>query len=110
MAGCFGGSAEDRYFEKQLNDHLNSLDFGSCNICGETQAETQCSICNQELCSGCKIYDEENDIVFCPQHHPECGCGEETLHKCDETGEYCCGPDKHNCDACIEGENPYDSV
>lgn len=26
MAGCYGDSAEDRYFERQLNDHLDKQD------------------------------------------------------------------------------------
>ncbi len=105
MAGCFGSSREDRYFEAQLDRYLDSLDFGPCEECG-AHAETQCVTCNKELCEDCAYYMD--DEVYCEEHKPECACGEtENLIKCEESGEWCCGPEKHNCEGCREGEDVF---
>jgi len=39
MSGCFGSSKEDRYFERKLNEYLDSQDLGRCEICQDAQAE-----------------------------------------------------------------------
>ena len=62
MSGCFGGSKEDRYFEKQLDDYLDSQEFGGCQICQEAQAEDTCTICNKDFCMNCG--DPEKEICI----------------------------------------------
>jgi len=43
LIGCFGGSAEDRYRENQLDDYLNSLDVPEEieNPCGYCESEAE---------------------------------------------------------------------
>lgn len=57
MAGCFGGSAEDRHFESQLMAHLDDSHHPSC-ACHEDKEE------EWEL-------DEDGTPIV-----PECTCAE----------------------------------
>ena len=101
MSGCYGNSREDRYFEGQLNRYLDSLDFGPCEECGE-HAEHQCKTCNKELCPDCASY--AGDDAYCDDHKPVCACGADTEYMCEASGEWCCGPDTHDCHGCEEGD------
>ena len=53
MAGCYGNDPEDRYFEKKLNDYLDSeapIDCDECETSGEIYLDdetfTVCPACN----------------------------------------------------------------
>ena len=103
MAGCFGSSKEDRYFERQLDKHLDSLDYHGCTICEEARAETSCARCKTEMCEECATTIE--DLDYCLKCVPDCIlCGDQAQHKCERTGEYCCGPEIHDCVKCENDE------
>ena len=65
MAGCFGNSAEDRYFEKQLNDYLDSQEIHS--VCEECELEDEkewqeCGKCADDCRTGqLKEYEPDYD-------------------------------------------------
>ena len=62
MAGCYGNSSEDRYYERMLDRHLDSMDAP------ETETRYVCPYCGNEsmentLCCGEMHRDEtEFDI------------------------------------------------
>jgi hypothetical protein len=58
MAGCFGGSAEYRHFERQLMDHLDDSHHPSC-ACHEDNENTE-----EQL-------DDDGNYT-----HPVCTCDE----------------------------------
>ena len=105
MSGCFGSSKEDRYFERKLNEYLDSQDLGRCEICQDAQAELQCLACNKEMCLECA--EVVDGLEYCPEHAPMCECGDNSGYKCKDVGVYCCGPEKHDCKRCEEGENVF---
>ena len=56
MAGCYGNSAEDRYYEKQLDDYLDDLsEPWICDRCGEIIGELDDyeEVDNEILCGNC---------------------------------------------------------
>lgn len=53
MAGCYGNSAEDRYFENKLMDYLDDTE-PYCTNCG-----TQTEELENELCEDCFKDSEE---------------------------------------------------
>ena len=66
MAGCFGGSAEYRHFERQLMDHLDD-------------SHHPCCACHEDKEEEWEIGEDVDPIV------PECTCDEEyASDKADE--------------------------
>ena len=99
---CFGSSKEDRYFEHQLNKYLDSQGFGECHVCKRRQAIATCDICGEEFCDSKDCMADTGRI--CAKCQPYCECGEKTAYKCEASGEWCCGPDTHDCHGCEEGD------
>lgn len=57
MAGIYGNDPEDRYFEKKLDDYLDSLDVEECTSCRADKKSgelTWCEECDDYLCEECE--------------------------------------------------------
>ena len=62
MAGCYGGSKEDRYFESQLNKHLADQEVpGPCEDCSLEDKEWEDCEKNPDCCSTGDLQEVEPD-------------------------------------------------
>ncbi len=71
MAGCYGNSAHDRYYENMLDDYLNGQeppDECSCDFIVTTNeiGIQQINIDKYGLYDLCDLYSNEKDNYICP--------------------------------------------
>lgn len=60
MAGCYGNSAEDRYYEKMLDDHLDEEERR------EEEEDYACELCGSTTNLNCQnLPDQKEPTVIC---------------------------------------------
>ena len=73
MAGCYGNSAEDRWNEQRLNDHLDEEERNS-----EDEPDYCCELCGSTTNLNCQnLPDQKEPTVICD------ACLEDLLNNLD---------------------------